>query len=173
MKRWLALLCAVCLLFCVGCQRQAEPPEVEEKPIWEPEVPKTMDLTALLTREEVEKAFPNVTFGEGQLQEHDTLWLFSTEDYTTQVSLMVKEPAVTAAEYILVLAGQYPAGSLIEAPQLGESAYWCGDSGELLVAEGKYVISLSVQCTTLDAESRLIIARSLVLNVLERLEKKQ
>lgn len=171
MKRWMALLCAVCLLFCVGCQRTEEPPEVEEPAIWEPEVPKPMDLTVLLTREDVAAAIPTVTFSEGKLQEHDTVWLFSNEDYTTQVSLMVEKPTITAEEYLLVLTGQYPAGALIEAPQLGKGAYWCGESGELLVAAEKYVFSLAVQCTTLDSESRLIIARSLALKVLERLPK--
>ncbi|MBE6767703.1 MAG: hypothetical protein E7549_02185 [Ruminococcaceae bacterium] len=171
MKRWIVVLLCVCLLCCVGCQKPAEKPAEDETPIWEPEVPEVMDLTVLLTKEDVAEAIPTVTFGEGMLQEHDTVWLFSTEDYTTQVALMVEEPTVTAAEYIILLTGQYPMGSLIEAPQLGESAYWCGESGELLVAQGKYVISLSVQCTTLDAESRLIIARSLALKVLERLAK--
>ncbi len=171
MKRWLAILLAVCLLFCVGCQKPVEKPDESEPPIWEPEVPEVMDLTVLLTKEDVAEAIPTVTFGDGMLQEHDTVWLFSTADYTTQVSLMVEEPTVTSAEYIILLTGQYPAGSLIEAPQLGESAYWCGESGELLVDQGKYVFALLVQCTTLDSESRLIIARSLALKVLERLGK--
>ncbi len=172
MKRWLAVLTAVCLLFCLaGCQKPVEKPTEEETPIWEPEVPEVMDLTVLLTKEDVAEAIPTVTFGDGMLQEHDTVWLFSTEDYATQIALMVEEPTISSAEYIILITGQYPVGSLIEAPQLGESAYWCGESGELLVAQGKYVLSLSVQCATLDAESRLIIARSLVLKVLERLPK--
>ena len=171
MKRWMALLCAVCLLFCVGCQKQTtETPPVDEKPIWEPEVPEVIDLTVLLTKDDVAEAVPTVTFSDGMLQEHDTVWLFSTADYTTQIALMAEEPTIAAVDYLSALCEQYPAGSLIEAPQLGESAYWCGDSGELLVAQGKYVVSLSVQCTTLDAESRLIIARGLVLKVLERLK---
>lgn len=172
MKRWMALLLVACLLLCcVGCQKPAEKPLEDEKPIWEPEVPEVMDLAVLLTKEDVSAAIPTVTFGDGMLQEHDTVWLFSTEDYTTQIALMVEEPTVTSAEYLILVTGGYPAGSLIEAPQLGEGAYWCGESGELLVDTGKYVFSLSVNCTTLDAESRLIIARSLALKVLERLAK--
>lgn len=168
MKRWITLLLAICLLFSLaGCTQPEEPKN--DDPIWEPEVPEAIDLASLLTHADVSAAIPTVTFGEGMLQEHDTVWLFSTEDYTTQISLMAEIPTVSTAEYLTLLCEQYPAGSLMEAHQLGKGAYWCGESGELLVDQGEYVISLGVRCTTLDSESRLIIARGLAVKVLERL----
>ncbi len=171
MKRWLALLLSVCMLFCVaGCGKPTDDPsDDDKKPSWEPEAPETIDLTALLTHEDVSAVIPTVTFGDGMLQEHDSVWLFTSADYTTQIWLMVEEPAIDAIEYLDTIPGRYAADAITKAPNLGAGAYWCGESGELWVAAEKHVICIGVACTTLDAESRLIHARSLALKVLGRL----
>ena len=171
MKRWLAFLLAIAMLFCfVGCDKPEEVSSDDDKtPSWEPEVPKTIDLTALLTHEDVSAVIPTVTFGEGMLQEHDSVWLFSSADYTTQIWLMVEEPTVSAEDYLATIPDRYAAGTLTQAHNLGMGAYWCANSGELWVAAEKHVICIGVACTTLDAESRLIHARSLALKVLDRL----
>ncbi len=171
MKRWLALLLSVCMLFCLaGCDKPSdEPSDDDKKSSWEPEVPETIDLASLLTHEDVSAAIPTVNFGEGMLQEHDSVWLFTSADYTTQIWLMVEEPAVSTEEYLSTIPARYAAGTLTSAPNLGAGAYWCGESGELWVAAEKHVICIGVACTTLDAESRLIHARALALKVLERL----
>ncbi len=171
MKRWLALLLSACMLFCfAGCDKPTDDSsDNDKKSSWEPETPETMDLTVLLTHEDVSAAIPTVTFGEGMLQEHDSVWLFTSADYTTQIWLMVEEPAVPATEYIETIPARYAAGAIAKAPNLGAGAYWCGDSGELWVATEEHVICIGVACTTLDAESRLIHARALALKVLGRL----
>ena len=172
MKRWLALLLAVCVLFCLaGCQKRVEEDSSDDGKgsAWEAEAPETMDLTKLLTHEDVSSVIPTVTFGEGMLQEHDSVWLFITSDYTTQIWLMVEEPAVTPTDYLSTIPARYTAGTVVQAPNLGLGAYWCGESGELWVATEKYVFCIGVTCTTLDAESCMIHARSLALKVMDRL----
>lgn len=168
MKRIGCFLLAWLMLFslaaCQDTPPQPVPPAGEE---WEPSVPEVRDLTSLLTAAEVSAAVGQ-TVGEGVMQEHDTVLLFSTEDYTTQVSLLVEEPTVKATEYLDMLAEQYPEGSLAEAPNLGDRAFWCAESGELLVATGKLVVAVNVMSATADAESRLIAARQLATLVLER-----
>ena len=174
MKRWLALLLAVCFLFCMaGCKKTTEQEDSSndgnKSPVWEAELPETIDLTALLTHEDVSAVIPTVTFNEGVLQEHDSVWLFVTADYTTQIWLMVEEPAVAPTEYLSTIPARYTKGTVAQAPNLGLGAYWCGESGELWVATEKQVFCIGVTCTTLDAESCLIHARSLALKVMERL----
>lgn len=170
MKRWIALLLSVCMLLCfTGCQKPEEIPDSDKGSAWEPEPPVPMDLASLLTKEDVSAVIPTVSFNDGVLQEHDTVWLFSSADYTTQVWLMVEEPTVSVADYLGTIPARYPEGSLSEAPNLGAGAYWCAQSGELWVAADKHVICVGIYCTTLDAESCLIHARALALKVLERL----
>lgn len=168
MKRIGCFLLAVLMLFslaaCKDTKPQPVPPAEEE---WEPSVPEARDLTGLLTAAEVSAAVGQ-TVGEGVMQEHDTVLLFSSEDYATQVSLLVEEPTVKATEYLDILAGQYPEGMLVEAPNLGDKAFWCAESGELLVATGKLVVAVNVVSATSDAESCLIAARQLAALVLER-----
>jgi len=172
MKRWLALLLLVCMLFCVvGCQKKTEEPKEDSNKgsSWEPEAPEVIDLTALLTKEDVSAVIPTVTFGDGMLQEHDTVWLFTAADYTTQIWLMVEEPSVSTTEYLSTIPSRYAEGTIVPSHNLGAGAYWCGETGELWVAAEQHVICVGVTCTTLDAESRLIHARSLALKVLDRL----
>ena len=168
MKRIVCLLLSCLLLFglaaCSDTPEQPVPPAEEE---WEPSVPEMRDLRTLLTAAEVSTAVGH-TVGEGVLQEHDTVLLFSTEDYATQVSLLVEEPTVPALDYLDVLSFQYPMGALVEAPNLGDKAFWCAESGELLVATGNCLVAVNVISTAMDGETRLLAARQLVALVIDR-----
>lgn len=169
MKRIGSVLLALLMLMSLAACKEEEPqPEEPQQPQWEASVPEVRDLSTLLTAAEVSAAVGQ-TVGEGVLQEHDTVLLFSSQDYLTQVSLLVDEPTIDAAEYLEALCAQYPEGALSEAPNLGDKAYWCAESGELLVASGADLVSVNVVSAALDAESRLIAARQLAALVLERI----
>jgi hypothetical protein len=155
------------LLGLTGCSDTPDQPTPPAKEEWKPSVPEVRDLRSLLTAAEVTAAVGQ-TVGEGVLQEHDTVLLFSTEDYATQVSLLVEDPTVPALEYLDILSFQYPMGALVEAPNLGDKAFWCAESGELLVATGNCLVAVNVNSMAMDGESRLLAARQLASLVIGR-----
>lgn len=157
------------LLLLIGCGGTPDTPDVPKEE-WEASHPEMLDLTTLLNAAEVGEAL-GITVGEGLLHEHDTELVFTTADYGTVVRLIVEEPTVSACEHLdAVIAQNFSPEALTEAPNLGEKAYWCAESGELMVANGGYVVSVNVTSTSIPAEPRLIAARSLASKVLERLK---
>lgn len=168
-KRGLCALLAGLMLLCCGCGK--ETPQGETTPTtspWEATAPEVTDISGLLTAEEVSDAL-GTTVGDGTLYENGTLLSFATADYTAQVSLLVEKPEEDVAEYFAALLENFPPEELVIAPNLGDEAYWCATSGELMVRSGAYVLSVIIAREGFSAENALIAARQLAALAAERL----
>ena len=168
MKKWTVLLVLLCIVALAGCSRT--PAKVDTLPTeWKPEPPAPRDLTALLTAAEVSEAV-GVPMEDGAMEEGGEILAFHSADYGVQVSLLLEEEPVGGPEAYLdaVLAG-YGEGSLISAPNLGTAAYWCADTGELLVRDETHVLSVNLMAADMSGERMLLAARQLAAKVLERL----
>lgn len=169
-KRVLCGLLTVLLLFCCGCG--GDEPDSDPTPTtvpWVATAPETLDISSLLTASEVSEAL-NATVGEGVLYEHDTLLSFTSADYKAQLSLLVEQPETAAADYFAALLDGISPEELVMAPNLGDEAYWCASTGELLVHSGEYVLSVIVTREGFSAENALIAARQLAALAIERLK---
>ena len=166
MRRFILTLavCAVLLTALFGCA----PEKPQEETGWQPSATVPQVKESLLTAQEVSEAV-GTAVGEGVLQEGGTVLCFTSADYRTTVSLLTEQPQAGAKEYLQAIVAQYPEGALQQAPNLGEEAYWSAETGELLVRNGVFVVSVNVTAQDLDAEAALIAARQLAALVLERL----
>lgn len=136
---------------------------------WEATAPEVADISQLVTAAEVTDAV-GVSVKDGVLYEGGTLLSFASEDYQTQVSLLVEEHGEDVATFFSAHMAEYGEGMLTAAPNLGDEAYWCAETGELLVRSGNYMLAVGVIRPGMDSESALIAARQLAALAVERLK---
>lgn len=173
MKRTvLAILLAALTLTALlcGCNPETEPdaPTTDTTADWTPSAPQELNLAALLTADDAEKAF-HTEFKDSPAKESGEITYVSA-DMQVQVTLLYEELTVSGEEYLQALSAQYAEGALTEAPNLGDRALWCAETGELMAVQDNMAISLNVLADR-DAETLLLAARQLASTVLERLYK--
>lgn len=170
MKRGLCVMLAALVAWgACGCGGTGEGGETTPTTVpWEAEAPQMTDISDLVTSDEVSNAV-GTTVGEGVLHENGSILAFSSEDYTTQVSLLVEKPEEEIAAYFAAQIAGYAGGTLTDAPNLGDEAYWCAQTNELLLRSGDYALSVYVVRPDMSAENALIAARQLAALAVERL----
>ncbi len=168
-----AVALAAALLACglFGCGETAkELPDTTPTTTvpWVAEAPDVPDVSKLLTAAEVSEAL-GVTVEDGVLQEADTMLAFHSADYQTTVTVRVEQMDGGAGEQFAAILNNYAPENLVMAPNLGNEAYWCGETGELLVHSGNYVLSVCLTRPGFSNDNTLIAARHLAALAVERL----
>lgn len=171
--RWAAAVLAAAVLTCglFGCGEAAdETPDTTPTTTvpWVAEAPEVPDISKLLTAAEVSDAL-GVTVGDGTLQEEGTLLSFHSADYQSTVSVIAERVEGGAGERFAAILKNYAPEDLVMAPNLGNEAYWCAATGELLVHSGTYMLSVNLTRPGFSDDNALIAARHLAALAVERL----
>lgn len=171
-QRAAATLTAVLLAFGLfGCGEAAkDTPETTPTTTvpWVAEAPTVPDISKLLTAAEVSEAL-GVTVDEGTLQEEGTMLAFHSTDYQSTVTVLVEKVDGGAGERFAAVLNNYAPEDLVMAPNLGDEAYWCAETGELLVHSGTYMLSVCLTRPGFSDDNALIAARHLAALAVERL----
>lgn len=169
MRLGAGILAACALAGASGCGGTETPPKTSPSAtVWEATPPTTTDISSLLTADEVSQAV-GVTMEAGTLYDAGGTLAFHSTDYQTQVSLLVEKPEGDIAAYFASVTENYAPEDLVMAPNLGDEAYWCASTGELLVKSGAYLVSVNITRPEFSADGVLIAARQLAALAIERL----
>ncbi len=166
-----ALSAALLALGLFGCGKAAkESPETAPTTTvpWVAEAPQVPDVSKLLTAAEVSETL-GVMVGDAVLQEGDTMLAFHSADYQSTLTVLVEQVDGGAGERFAAVLNNYAPEDLVMAPNLGNEAYWCGETGELLVHSGNYMLSVCLTRPGFSGDNALIAARHLAALAVERL----
>ena len=171
MKQWIYAVClGLSLLLLGGCGDNEMPvSDPSSEPVWEASLPETLDMERVLTTEEVSTAM-ETAMGEPSRLDGGSCLEFRSANQETVVTLLIEEMLGGSPKIYEATIAQYPAGTLVETPNLGESAYWCSETGELLLYEDGFMVSVNVRKDGEDSERLLNAARQMAALVLERLQ---
>ncbi len=122
-----------------------------------------VDVRTLLTVEQVADALGK-PMGEAQVYENGTRLYFLSEDSTASMDINFLK---TSREIFEDTLARY--SDLQEAPNIGETAKWSEESGELLLYGKGMMISLHPDAPKMDTEGKLTAARHLAALILEKL----
>lgn len=171
MKRWIYGACLITgILLLGGCGQNENPTSsgVSTDPVWEASEPETLDIQQLLSAEEVSAAM-ETTMGEPLLLDNGSCLEFRSEDPAAVVDILIEEMLNNDPKIYEATIAQYPEDALVETPNLGESAYWCAETGELLLYNDGFMVSVNVRKEGEEAERLLNAARQMAALVIERL----
>ncbi len=160
MKRWGILFLAVALLaVCVvGC---GEAPNTDDD--LPPDL--SVDIIPLLTAEDVWQA-SGIRVGEPQDSAEGAVAYFS-EDNLAAVYVAAQKTA--KEEFDAMKENLSAAGTLVDAPNLGETAVWCEEQMSLLVFTDGKTIDVRVEYATSRPNDSLLAARQIAALLIEKM----
>lgn len=168
-----ALIAGICLLFlaggCQGAGTSSASSDEYEGLVYS--VPPALDvqIASLLTAEQVSQTI-GVTVGEPALYEDGTWAQYTTDDRLTSVDVHMSK--VSREVYDMQTAEikeTYP-GRCVDAPNLGETAFFNTETQELLTYGKGYMIGVVVSLDKAGTDNaQLLAARSLAALLLEKL----
>lgn len=166
MKRFcLSLISLMILLMLVACQGEpVEPASSVEETLPEITDPTfvSLDLETLLTAEDVSETLGMAVTGPEVYYEDAPMIRFAAED-GQYIDVMIED--ASQADFESMIRGY---ADLTEAPNLGESGYWSGESSTLVVYQAPYMLGAVVGFSG-EEDEKLVMAREMMTLVLERL----
>ncbi len=160
MKRWgILLLTVVLLAVCiVGCGKT--PNTDDDLP---PDV--SVDILPLLTPEDVWNA-SGIKVGEPQDSEEGAVAYFSEDTFST---VYVAAQETTRAAFDTMKENLVLAGTVVDAPNLGDVAFWCEAQCSLIVYANGKTIDVQVTYATDRPNDSLLAARQIAALLIEKM----
>lgn len=165
MRSWMVRVLAAGLaaLLCVsaaGCgegevSSAASEPEATVPPLLD------VEIGRLLTAEEVSDAL-GTPVNDVQVLDDGTRATYYAKDNSGKADIVMDKCARDVFDLRL---GLYE--GLDDAPNLGETARWHAETGELLVYSGGYMFSVAVEMADRSESDRLLAARQLAVRIVE------
>lgn len=158
------VLAVICTMACLsGCKESKQPAESQTAVAATVPALLNIDITTLLTSEQVSKAL-GVTVGEAQSRDSGTTAHYSSADAKSSADISMKECDRSLFDSTVA---QYP--DIADTPNIGEAAKWSAQAKQLLVYGKGYMICVTADAANKSGDALLLAARQLAVLVLDRL----
>lgn len=148
-------------LLLAGCQS----PSSSETVSWEPTVePFEVDVTSLITKEQVSDIM-GTAMGEGMVLDEGQSMVFLSEDSLVRADIVLSKE--TRENFDAILSVGY--SDLMEAPNIGEIAFWSPGNADLLLYQQGYFLTVHTAHPHFNNDRLLTAARAIATIVLEKL----
>lgn len=158
------VLAVVYAMVCLsGCSKSKQPTESQTTTTGTIPALLNIDITTLLTSEQVSKAV-GVTVGNAQSQDSGTTAHYASADEKSSADISMKECDRSIFDSTV---GQY--SDAVDTPNIGDAAKWSPEAKQLLVYGKGYMISVMVDVDNKNNDALLLAARQLAVLVLDKL----
>lgn len=161
MKRWIGILLLLCaLLSFAACANTSQPIEDAEEEIKEP-----LNLSTLLTREQVEEA-TGIAVGEAEAVTDGSAAYFSADGAQ---AVYISSMEMSAEKFDEMRETLSASAAVIDAPNLAEKAFWYEEQYVLTVYENGRALEIRVEYAPANANTALLASRQLAVLLLEKM----